>query len=125
MRAHGASLQLAAIAEPLGSASGAVEEEGDAALPVLGGVAMLRRENIHHRDGFAGEILERGGERAAARKQLALALGEAALADRSDFAPEQALVGDRALLERRELGAAEVGFDLVVVHSRQQDLARR
>src|SRR5262245_8457740 len=92
---------------------------------MLGGVAVLRREDIHHRDRLAGKILERRRECATAWKQLALAFCEAALADQPDLAPKYALVGDRSVLEGRQLRPAEIGFDLAVVHSCQQHLARR
>src|SRR5262245_39635014 len=110
--------RLVAIPESLRCSPGTIQKLCDAALAMLGGVAMLWGQNVHDRDRLAGKILEGRCERAASRKQLAFALCKATLADQSDLAPEHVLVGDRGVLKRRELGAAEIGFDLIIFHPR-------
>src|SRR5436190_33735 len=123
MSAVGTTPRLATITQTLGCSLGAVQEKGNAALAMLRRVAMFWRKNVHDRHGAAGEILERRRKRATAGKQLALAFGKASLADRSDLPPEQVFVGDRGLLKRGELGAIEVGLNLLVIHAGQQHLA--
>jgi len=78
------------------------------------GVAVFGRENIHYGNGFAGKIFDRCSERAAARKQLSLALGKTALSDRPHLSPQHGAVSDGTALESCEISAAEIGLNLVV-----------
>src|SRR5215475_11450216 len=84
---------------------------------------MLRRENIHDCNGLSRKVLERRGQRASARENFTFTLGISAFANGAYFAPKHVSVSDGRFLKWCELGAGEIGFNIVIFHPRQKHLA--
>src|SRR5271165_1057911 len=63
-------MRVGAMTEPRGGTLGTLEQQSDAAFTMLRHIAVLWRQNIHHRDRSAGKILDWRRQCAAAQEQF-------------------------------------------------------